>query len=188
MGMEQQVITDFEKKANEAIEALKGALTRIRTGRANLSMLDAVRVDYYGTKTPLNQVATLSTPDPRLIQIKPFDRSLLQDIDKAIRAVNDLGITPQSDGEKLLLPIPPLTAERRKEFTKTAKGKGEDAKIAIRNGRRDANEAIKKMEKDNGLPEDDSKRAIEKVQTVTDKSIKSVDELISKKEKEIMDI
>lgn len=187
MGMEQPVITDFEKKANEAIEALKGALTRIRTGRANLSMLDAVRVDYYGSKSPLNQVATLSTPDPRLIQIKPFDKSLLQDIEKAIRAMPDLGISPQNDGEKILLPIPPLTAERRKEFTKAAKSKGEDAKIAIRNGRRDANEAIKKMEKD-GLPEDDSKRATEKVQTITDKMIKSVDDLFAKKEKEIMEI
>lgn len=188
MGMEQPVIADFEKKATEAVEALKGALTRIRTGRANLSMLDAVRVDYYGTKSPLNQVAALSTPDPRLIQIKPFDKSLLQDIEKAIRAASDLGLSPQNDGEKVLLPIPPLTAERRKEFTKAAKGKGEDAKIAIRNARRDANEAIKKLEKDAGLPEDETKRATEKVQTITDKIVKSVDELVAKKEKEIMDI
>lgn len=188
MGMEQSVITEFEKKAAEAIEALKAALTRIRTGRANLSMLDAIRVDYYGQKSPLNQVATLSTPDPRLIQIKPFDRSLLQDIEKAIRAASELGIQPQNDGEKVLLPIPPLTEERRKEFTKAAKGKGEDAKIAIRNGRRDANELIKKLEKDSGLPEDDAKRATEKVQTITDKNIKAVDELVSKKEKEILDI
>jgi ribosome recycling factor len=151
-------------------------------------MLDNIRVDYYGTKTPLNQVAALSTPDPRLIQIKPFDRSLLQDIDKAIRAASDLGISPQNDGERILLPIPPLTAERRKEFTKTAKGKGEDAKIAIRNGRRDANEAIKKLEKDAGLPEDDSKRATEKVQVITDKLTKTVDDLVGKKEKEILDI
>jgi len=188
MGIEQQVITDFEKKAQEAIEAFKAALLRIRTGRANLSMLDSIRVDYYGSKSPLNQVAALSTPDPRLIQIKPFDRSLIQDIEKAIRAASDLGLSPQNDGEKVLLPIPPLTEERRKEFTKLAKGKGEDAKVAIRNGRRDANEVIKKMEKDSGLPEDDAKRATEKVQTVTDKFIKQVDELFGKKEKEILDI
>jgi len=188
MGIEQDTIKHFEKSSNDTVEALKGALTRIRTGRANLSVLDAVRVDYYGTRSPLNQVAALSTPDARLITIKPFDRSLLSDIEKAIRASPDLGLSPQNDGEKVLLPIPALTEERRKEFTKMAKSKGEDAKIAIRNARRDANEAVKKLEKDAGLPEDDVKRATESIQKLTDKFVKSVDELVGKKEKEILEI
>jgi ribosome recycling factor len=188
MGIEQDTIKQFERTSNDAIEALKGALLRIRTGRANLSVLDAVRVDYYGTRTPLNQVAALSTPDARLITIKPFDRSLLSDIEKAIRASPDLGLSPQNDGEKIMLPIPALTEERRKEFTKLAKGKGEDAKIAIRNARRDANDGLKKLEKDAGLPEDDVKRALDKVQQLTDKSVKTVEDLVSKKEKEILEI
>lgn len=188
MGIEQDAIAEFELNAQTAVEALKAALTRIRTGRANLSILDAVRVDYYGTKSPLNQVAALSTPDPRLITIKPFDKSILQDIEKVLRASAELGLSPQNDGEKILLPIPPLTEERRKEFTKLAKGKGEDAKIAIRNARRAANDAIKAFEKDGDVPEDDSKKAVEKVQTVTDKFVKQVDEMVGKKEKEILDI
>ncbi|MCC7381779.1 MAG: ribosome recycling factor [Deltaproteobacteria bacterium] len=188
MGIEGDVITEFELKATEAVDALKGALGRIRTGRANLSVLDPIRVDYYGTKSPLNQVATLAVPDPRLITVKPFDKSLLSDIEKALRASSDLGLSPQNDGEKILLPIPPLTEERRKEFTKLAKGKGEDAKIAIRNGRREANDALKKAEKDGDVPEDDAKKAVEKVQTLTDKFVKSVEDLVAKKEKEILEI
>ncbi|MFO0724504.1 MAG: ribosome recycling factor [Myxococcota bacterium] len=188
MGIEQDAIAEFELNSQEAVDALKGALTRIRTGRANLSILDAVRVDYYGTKSPLNQVAALSTPDPRLITIKPFDKSILQDIEKVLRASAELGLSPQNDGEKILLPIPPLTEERRKEFTKLAKGKGEDAKISIRNARRTANDTIKALEKDGEVPEDDSKRAVEKVQTLTDKFVKQVDDMVGKKEKEILDI
>jgi ribosome recycling factor len=122
--MEEEVLLELEDKANHAMEALRTALTRIRTGRANLSMLDSVRVDYYGSKVPLNQVATLATPDPRLITIKPFERNLTSDIEKVLRNNSDLGITPQNDGEKILLPIPPLTEERRREFTKVVEDQG----------------------------------------------------------------
>ena len=188
MGIEVDIIKEFETAALAAVDGLKGALARIRTGRANLSVLDDVRVEYYGTRSPLNQVATLSVVDARLITVKPYDRSLLQDIDKVLRASSDLGLSPQNDGEKILLPIPPLTEERRREFSKLAKGKGEDAKVSIRNGRRIANENVKAMEKDGEIPEDDAKKALEKIQTLTDKYVKSVDDTVAKKEKEILEI
>ena len=184
----QDVINELESNAKKAMDALTAALARIRTGRANLSILDSIRVEYYGSKSPLNQVATLTVVDPRLITVKPYDKSLLSEIEKVLRAASDLGISPQNDGEKILLPIPPLTEERRREFTKVAKTKGEDAKIAIRNGRRDANEALKALEKKGTLPEDDAKKALEKVQTLTDKFVKQVEDLIAKKEKEIMEV
>jgi ribosome recycling factor len=186
--MKHEVINDLNSKGKSTIEALRAALTRIRTGRANLSILDNIRVDYYGSKSPLNQVAALNVADARLITIKPFDRSLIQEIDKVLRAASDLGISPQNDGEKILLPIPPLTEERRKEFTKVAKSKGEDAKIAIRNARRDANERLKTLEKDGALPEDDAKRLTAEVQKVTDDLVKEVESIVSKKEKEIMEV
>jgi ribosome recycling factor len=188
MTVAEDIQTEFEMNAQEAVDALKSALSRIRTGRANLSVLDAVRVDYYGTKSPLNQVATLAVPDPRLITIKPFDKSVLSDIEKVLRSSSDLGLSPQNDGEKILLPIPPLTEERRREFTKLAKGKGEEAKVSIRNARREANDALKKKEKDGDIPEDDAKKALEKVQTLTDKYVKQVDDMVGKKEKEILEI
>jgi ribosome recycling factor len=188
MGIETDVQDEFELKAVEAVDALKAAISRIRTGRANLSVLDPIRVDYYGTKSPLNQVATLAVPDPRLITIKPFDKSVLSDIEKAIRASPDLGLSPQNDGEKIMLPIPALTEERRKEFTKSAKAKGEDAKIAVRNARREANDALKKAEKDGDVPADDAKKAQDKVQQLTDKYVKSIEDMVAKKEKEILEI
>ncbi|MEO1230666.1 MAG: ribosome recycling factor [Myxococcota bacterium] len=186
--MEEDVINEMNEKGAQALDALKTALTRIRTGRANLSMLDNIRVEYYGAKSPLNQVATLTVSDPRLITIKPFDKNLMGDIEKVIRASSDLGISPQNDGEKILLPIPPLTEERRREFTKVAKAKGEDAKISIRNARRDANEMVKSLEKDGDLPEDDAKKALDRIQRATDELVKGVDEMVSKKEKEIMEV
>ncbi|MCK6545567.1 ribosome recycling factor [Myxococcota bacterium] len=184
----QQVIKDLESSNQKAVEALTGALARIRTGRANLSMLDSIRVEYYGTKSPLNQVATLTVVDPKLITVKPYDKSLLSEIDKVLRSATDLGISPQNDGDKILLPIPPLTEERRRQFTKVAKEKGEDAKVAVRNARRDANEMVKMLEKDGDLPEDDAKKALEKVQQITDKFVKQIEDLIAKKEKEIMEV
>lgn len=186
--MQDDVIQDMEDKGVQAIDALKSALTRIRTGRANLSILDNIRIDYYGSKTPLNQVATLTVSDARLITVKPFDKSVMSDIEKVIRSASDLGISPQNDGEKILLPIPPLTEERRKEFSKVAKSKGEDAKISVRNARRDANEMIKGLEKDDGLPEDDAKKALDRIQKVTDGFVKSIDEIVATKEKEIMEV
>ncbi|MGF1511863.1 MAG: ribosome recycling factor [Myxococcota bacterium] len=186
--MQEEVMTELETAGHQAVESLRTALTRIRTGRANLSMLDSVRVDYYGSKTPLNQVATLAVADPRLITIKPFDRGMVGEIEKVLRNSSDLGITPQNDGEKILLPIPPLTEERRREFTKIAKQKGEEAKISIRNARRDANDHTKKLEKDGDLPEDDAKKLGDRIQKVTDDLVKSVDEIVAKKEKEIMEV
>jgi len=186
--MQELVLNELEEKANGALESLRVALTRIRTGRANLSMLDSVRVEYYGSRVPLNQVATLAIADPRLITIKPFERNLTQEIEKTLRNASDLGITPQSDGEKILLPIPPLTEERRREFTKIVKSKGEDAKIAIRNARRDANETTKKLEKDGDLPEDDAKKLLDQVQKMTDDYVQRVADLIGKKEQEIMEV
>ncbi len=186
--MQDEVIQELEERGQDAIEALRGALTRIRTGRANLSILDAIRVEYYGAKSPLNQVATLTVADPRLITIKPFDKGLTSEIERVLRSTSDLGISPQNDGEKILLPIPPLTEERRKEFTKIAKAKGEDAKISIRNARRDANETVKSLEKDGDIPEDDAKRALDQVQKLTDQFVRTIDELVAKKEKEIMEV
>ncbi len=186
--MKDDVINELKTRGDDAIEALRGALARIRTGRANLSILDNIRVEYYGAKSPLNQVATLTVADPRLITIKPFDKSLTSEIEKVLRSTSDLGISPQNDGEKILLPIPPLTEERRKEFTKIAKAKGEDAKISVRNARRDANEMLKGLEKDGDLPEDDSKKAQAEVQKITDDFVAKVDEIVGKKEKEIMEV
>jgi ribosome recycling factor len=188
MSASQDVLKDLEGNNSNAVTALTQALARIRTGRANLQMLDSIRVEYYGTKSPLNQVATLTVVDPKLITVKPYDKSLLSEIEKVLRAASDLGISPNNDGEKILLPIPPLTEERRREFTKVAKSKGEDAKIAIRNGRRDANEMVKMLEKEGDLPEDDAKKTIEKIQQETDKYVKRVEDMIAKKEKEIMEV
>jgi len=186
--MVEDVLEEMKMHGEDAKEALRLSLTRIRTGRANLSILDNIRVEYYGAKSPLNQVATLTVADPRLITVKPFDKSLLSEIEKVLRASSDLGISPNNDGEKILLPIPPLTEERRREFTKVAKGKGEEAKVSVRNARRDANETLKGLEKDGGLPEDDSKKAQAEVQKLTDQYVKDIDAMVSKKEKEIMEV
>lgn len=185
--MKEEVISEMQERGEQAKEALRVALTRIRTGRANLSILDNIRVEYYGSKSPLNQVATLAVADPRLITIKPFDKSLLSDIEKVLRSSSDLGISPQNDGEKIMLPIPPLTEERRREFTKLAKAKAEDAKVSVRNARRDANETLKGLEKD-GLSEDESKRGQVEVQQHTDAFVKDIDAMVSKKEREIMEV
>lgn len=186
--MKDEVMKELKDKGEQARNALLAALSRIRTGRANLSILDNIRVEYYGAKTPLNQVATLTVADPRLITVKPFDKSLVAEIEKVLRSASDLGISPQSDGEKILLPIPPLTEERRKEFTKVAKAKGEDAKISVRNARREANETLKMLEKDGDLPEDDSKRAQGDVQKETDRLVQEIDDFVTRKEKEIMEV
>ncbi len=186
--MQDDVFDEMEGRFKETVDSLSKGLARIRTGRANLSILDSIRVDYYGSKSPLNQVATCTVVDPRLITIKPYDKSLLQEIEKVLRSANDLGISPNNDGEKILLPIPPLTEERRREFTKVAKGKGEEAKISIRNARRDANDMLKALKDDGTLPEDDMKKALDRVQKATDQFIKKVDDIVGKKEKEIMEV
>jgi ribosome recycling factor len=186
--MDEEVLKELEAKGKESADSLTKALARVRTGRANLSILDSIRVDYYGTKSPLNQVATCTVADPRLITIKPYDKSLLSEIEKVLRSASDIGISPNNDGDKILLPIPALTEERRREFTKVVKGKGEEAKISVRNARREANDMLKQLEKDGDLPEDVVKKALDRVQKLTDSYVKKIDDLVAKKEKEIMEV
>ena len=181
------VVTDLKSRIDKTLEDLKRELTKVRTGRASTNLLDGVRVDYYGTPTPLSGVASVTTPEPRLIIIKPWEKSVLKDIEKALREAN-LGINPMNDGEVIRLPFPALTEERRKEIAKQVKTKGEDHKIAIRNIRRDSNELLKTQLKDKKITEDDSKRLTDQVQKVTDDGVKKVDEIVSAKEKEVMAI
>lgn len=187
MSMHDDVFADLKQQSQDTLNALKSHLGKLRTGRANVAILDDVRVDYYGVPTPLNQCASLHVADARLIVIKPYDKKLLGDIEKAIMAA-DVGITPQSDGEVIRLPIPGLTEERRRELVKQAKHKGEEAKIALRNHRRDANEMLKELEKEKEISQDELKRALDKVQAELDGAIAKVDQMIATKEKEILEI
>lgn len=185
--MEEEIIAELNANFAKAFEALKRDLLKIRTGRASISMLDGVRVDYYGTATPLNQMATLAVPDPHLITVKPWDKSQIREVEKAITRAS-LGITPIVDGDLVRLPIPPLSEERRKDMVKQLKVRAEDAKVVLRNHRRDANEMLKETEDGGDITEDDLKKALERVQVSTDDAVKKVDELITKKEKEVMEI
>lgn len=181
------VMKDLKGSIDKTMEDLKAGLAKIRTGRASLGMLDGIRVDYYGTPTPLAQCAALAVPEPRMITVKPWDKSIMKELEKAIREAN-LGLNPMNDGELIRLPIPPLTEERRKDIAKQVKTKGEDHKVAIRNERRDANEKLKVLLKDKKITEDESKRTQEKVQKETDAGVAKVDELVAKKEKEVMEV
>lgn len=185
--MEKDILDELQASFANAFDALKRELGKVRTGRANPAILENVRVDYYGTSTPINQMAAVAVPDARLITIKPWDKSVMKQLEQALIEA-DLGITPQSDGEMIRLPVPPLTEERRKQYAKLARDKGEDARIAVRNGRREANDMLKALQKDGDMSEDDVKRALEKVQAETDKAIAKVDEMIAKKEKEILEV
>ncbi|MBT9555368.1 MAG: ribosome recycling factor [Myxococcales bacterium] len=180
----KDILDDCEEQMGKAIESLKRDLSRIRTGRANLAVLDGIRVEYYGSMTPLNQVAALTVADARLITVKPWDKALLTAIEKSIVA-SDIGLTPNNDGEIIRLPVPPLTGERRKDLAKQVGKIAEEAKVKIRNSRRDANELLKDIE---GMSEDDVKRAKDLVQTKTDGFVKKVDDLTAAKEKEIMEV
>jgi ribosome recycling factor len=185
--MHEDIVRKFKDHVAKAHEAMVVRLSKVRTGRANIGILDGVRIDYYGTLTPLNQVANLSTPDPRTVMVKPFDRSQTSAIDKAIRAA-DLGLNPVSQGDLIRVPIPALTEERRKELVKQVKKMGEDFKVEIRNFRRDSNEEVKKGEKDGKITEDDSKKTQAGIQKETDAAIARVDEIVSRKEKELMEV
>ena len=185
--MLDDIVKDAKDNMDKALDALKKQLSTIRTGRANPSMLDGVRVDYYGSMTPLNQIATVSAQDARLLIVKPFEKRILKDIEKAVVEAN-LGFNPASDGEVLRVPMPPLSTERRKEYVKLSKTKCEDSKVAIRNVRRDANEMLKEALKDSGITQDDEKRGLKIVQDTTDAFIKKVDEMLAKKEQEIMEV
>ncbi len=177
----------FEDKMVKSCDALSADLATIRAGRANPHILDKLRVDYYGTPTPFQQVANVSVPEARMIQIQPWEPSLLKEIEKAI-LVSDLGLTPTNDGKVIRLVFPELTEDRRKELVKDIKKKGENAKVAIRNIRRDANDAIKKNSKANDMSEDEVKKAEDQIQKLTDKYIAEVDKAIEAKSKEIMTV
>ena len=174
-----------EQKMTKSIEALKATLAKIRTGRAHPGILEQINVDYYGNPTPLSQVANLGLADARTLTVQPWEKSMIATVEKAIRE-SDLGLNPATQGNVIRVPMPPLTEERRKELTKVVKGDGEDAKVAVRNLRRDANEAVKKLVKDKLASEDDQKRAEADIQKVTDKHIADIDKLIASKEQEIM--
>jgi ribosome recycling factor len=185
--MLNDVIKDLQANIDKGIEAFKRDLTKVRTGRANLAILDGVRVDYYGTPTPLNQVASLNVADPRLITVKPWERSLIPEIEKAIRS-SQLGLNPSSDGEMVRLPMPALTQERRQELVKLVKKMAEEGKVALRAARRDANEMLKDLLKEGGITEDDERNGLKKVQETTDKSVARIDEILAKKEGEILEV
>ena len=185
--MLNDVLKDLQINLDKGIEAFKRDLTKVRTGRANLAILDGVRVDYYGTPTPLNQVASLNVADPRLITIKPWERNLIPEIEKAVRSAQ-LGLNPSSDGEIVRLPMPALTQERRQELVKLVKKMAEEGKVALRAARRDANEMLKELLKDGNITEDDERNGLKKVQETTDKAVTRVDEVLAKKEGEILEV
>ncbi len=176
----------YEEKMQKTLGSLEADLLTIRAGRANPHILDKLTVDYYGTQTPLQQVSNITVPEARIVQIQPWESSLIKKIEKAILA-SDLGLNPNNDGKIIRLIFPELTEERRKDLVKDVKKKGEAAKVAIRNIRRDANEAFKKMEKD-GVSEDETKELSENVQKLTDKYIKDIDAAVEKKSKEILTV
>lgn len=179
------MMEDARQRMHTSVEAVQRDLTAMRTGRASLAMIDSIRVDYYGTPTPLNQVGNLSVPDATLITLQPWDASLLGAIEKAIRS-SDLDLNPQNDGKIIRIPVPSLTEERRKMLVKNAHKQAEEGRVAIRNVRRDVNDHLKKMMKDRQISEDDEKHAIADVQKLTDHSIEQINELLKKKEADIL--
>ena len=184
---EREILKEADRKMKATVADARHRLATVRTGRASLAVFDAVMVDYYGTPTPLNQVAKLSIPEPTLIVAQPFDPSTLPAIEKAIMAA-DLGLNPSNDGKLVRIPIPPLTEERRKDLVKKVHAMGEDAKTAIRHARREANEAIKTEQKNGELSEDDAHRAMEEVQKSTDDHTKEIDTLCKNKDAELMEV
>ncbi|MFC7441715.1 ribosome recycling factor [Laceyella putida] len=182
-----QVKSQAQDKMEKSIQVLKKDLLTLRAGRANPAILDKVTVEYYGSEMPINQTANISAPDPRTLVIQPWDKSVLSEIERAIMKA-ELGLTPTNDGNVIRITIPALTEERRTELVKVARKMGEEAKIAIRNVRRDANDELKKMEKNGEIPEDTSRRGQEEIQKLTDRFIKEVDQVVGDKEKEIMEI
>ena len=186
MAEVEEIMMDAEERMEKALGALGDNFASVRTGRANAMVLDRIRVDYYGVPTPINQMASVKTPEAQLLVISPYDKSMLRAIEHAIQE-SDLGVTPNNDGSVIRLPFPALTEERRRELVKQCKGFAEDARVAVRNARRDGNAAIEKEKKD-GLPEDEAKRAEAEVQKLTDKYVAEVDAALKKKEAEVMEI
>jgi ribosome recycling factor len=185
--MIDEVLSEARTAMDKAVKSLKREMAKVRTGRASVSLLDDIKVDYYGVPTPLSQVATLSVPEARLITVQPWEKNLIPDIEKAIFKA-DLGLTPSSDGQLIRLPVPALTEERRREMVKIIKRMSEDAKISVRNARRDANETLKMLEKEKEITEDDLKRSEKDVQQLTDEFVGTIDAVVQGKEKEVMEV
>lgn len=183
----EEVLAHLRTECERTVEAIRDELAHIRTGRATTQLLDGIRVDYYGSAVPLNQVATVSVPEPRLITVQPWEKNLIPEITKAIQR-SELGLNPASDGNLLRLPIPPLTEERRKDLVKLVKRMGEEGKVSMRNHRRDANELLKKKEKAKEITEDNMHKGTERVQQLTDEYIKRIDDLVAKKDAEVMEV
>jgi ribosome recycling factor len=182
----EELLADLKSGYDQAVVALRRETAKIRTGRANPNILDGLRVDYYGTPTPVMQIAAVKVADARMITIQPWEKNMIGPIEKAILA-SDLGLNPSNDGTLIRLPVPALTGERRREFTKQAKDLGEKTKIAVRNQRRDMNDMLKSMQKDGDITEDELKKGLTKVQDMTDDVTKKIDEVVAEKEKEIME-
>lgn len=187
MDKEKIVFKEMDESMHKAVDALIHDFSRIKTGRASLSLLDDIRIDYYGQRVPINQVATLSVPESRLILIQPWDVKTIGSIEKAIRQ-SDLGLNPVNDGRVIRLPIPPLTEERRKELIKVARKMTEEARVTVRNVRRDTNETLKQLEKEKEVSEDGYRKLHEKVQTITDEYIEKINKVLEAKEKEILEV
>ncbi|MCP4023257.1 MAG: ribosome recycling factor [Desulfobacteraceae bacterium] len=185
--MMNEVLQETKERMGKSEAAFEKELTKVRTGRASQAILDGVKVDYYGTQTPLPQMATVSIPESRLITVKPWDVSVINEVEKAILKAN-LGLTPSNDGKLIRISIPPLTEDRRKEIAKSVSGTCEEYKVAIRNIRRDSNEMLKELQKEGDISEDDSFKAQKQVQDHTDQYIKKLDEIFAKKEKEILEV
>ncbi len=185
--MVKDVVGRTRAGMEKAIDALKKDFAKVRTGRASAALLDDIRIDYFGTPTPLNQVGTLAVPEPRLITIQPWEKKLIPEIEKAILK-SDLGLNPANDGQLVRIAIPSLTEERRRDMVKLTKRMGEEAKIAIRNARREANESLKKMGKSKEISEDEMKHGEKEIQDLTDLYVKKIDEVVAVKEKEVMEI
>jgi ribosome recycling factor len=185
--MSKAVIDAMTQSMDKSLQSLKGDLAKVRTGRASTALVEGVQADYYGSNVPLNQVANITTPDARTIQIAPWEAGMLGAIEKAILAAN-IGLTPSNDGKVVRIPLPQMTEERRKELVKLIKKMGEETKVAIRNHRRDANEEIKKQEKAKTVSEDDAKKTLDVIQKKTDEKTAEVDKILVGKEKEIMTV
>ena len=185
--MIEEIKKDLSQSMTKSITSMQGQIAKVRTGRASASVLDGVMVDYYGSPTPIKGVGQISTPEARLLQIQPFDKSIISEIEKSIINAN-LGLTPSNDGNFIRIQFPALTEDKRRDLVKQVKAMGEDAKIAIRNARRDKNEEVKKAEKDKDISEDDSKKFQDEIQKITDKYVKDVDDVVAIKEKELLTV
>jgi len=185
--MTEDIYADAEEKMDKAIAAFQRELSTLRAGRASPSLLDRIEVDYYGVPTPLNQLAGVSAPEPRLLVVQPWDKQAMTEIEKAIMK-SDLGLTPSNDGNVIRLTIPELTEERRKELVKYVRKKAEEGRISVRNIRRDANDEIKKLEKESEISEDESRRSQDSIQELTDQKIEEIDKLLEAKEQEMMEV